>query len=160
MDNRNKENKKAALLAKNIIRDFESLQLHLYICPAGKKTIGFGHVVSRYEKIPDSIKKSVAEKLLDHDIKKAQITLNKYCKVPLTHNQQAALISFIFNVGTGSFQASTLRQKLNRCEYILAANELLKWTYSNGIKLKGLEKRRKLERSVFLNNTEQEKKKQ
>ncbi|HJD59000.1 MAG TPA: glycoside hydrolase family protein [Rickettsia endosymbiont of Ceroptres masudai] len=36
--------------------------------------------------------------------------------------QQVALISFIFNFGSGKFQASTLRQKLNRGEYLNAAN--------------------------------------
>ncbi|XJO32893.1 glycoside hydrolase family protein [Rickettsia rickettsii] len=45
---------------------------------------------------------------------------------PLTENQQAALISFIFNCGAGAFQASTLQQKLNRGEYANAANELLR----------------------------------
>ncbi|WP_342270758.1 lysozyme [Rickettsia endosymbiont of Orchestes rusci] len=61
-------------------------------------------------------------------------------------------MSFIFNCGAGAFQASTLRQKLNRGEYLLAANELLRWVHAKGrVKLQGLIRRRQLERSLFLN---------
>ncbi|WP_392505727.1 glycoside hydrolase family protein [Rickettsia sp. 2024-CO-Wats] len=63
--------------------------------------------------------------------------------MPLTENQQAALISFIFNCGAGAFQASTLRQKLNRGEYANAANnELLRWMRAKGgLSLQGLKHR-------------------
>ena len=44
-----------------------------------------------------------------------------------------------------------MRQKLNRGEYSSAADELLKWVHSGGIRLNGLVKRRALERLVFLN---------
>ncbi|HJD60050.1 MAG TPA: lysozyme [Rickettsia endosymbiont of Omalisus fontisbellaquei] len=84
-------------------------------------------------------------------MRKAQAALHRYCSVPLTENQQAALISFIFNFGGGKFQASTLRQKLNRGEYSNAANELLKWVHiKGGVKLQGLVKRRQKERALFL----------
>ncbi|WP_231289984.1 glycoside hydrolase family protein [Rickettsia australis] len=49
------------------------------------------------------------------------------------------------------FQASTLQQKLNRGEYLNAANELPRWVHAKGgVKLQGLVKRRNLERSLFL----------
>ncbi|MCX4084619.1 glycoside hydrolase family protein [Rickettsia hoogstraalii] len=57
--------------------------------------------------------------------------------------QQVALISFIFNFGSGKFQASILRQKLNRGEYLNAANELLCWVHAKDrVKLQGLVKLR------------------
>ncbi|WP_147144064.1 glycoside hydrolase family protein [Rickettsia asiatica] len=58
-------------------------------------------------------------------------------------------MSFIFNCGSGKFQASILRQKLNRGEYANAANALLRWVHvKGGIKLQGLVKRRQLERFI------------
>ncbi|HJD55386.1 MAG TPA: lysozyme [Rickettsia endosymbiont of Pyrocoelia pectoralis] len=137
-------------LAKNIIKQFEGLHLSTYYCPAGLKTIGYGHVIKSYEKISNKITVQQAEELLEEDIRKAEVILYKYCSVPLTENQQASLISFIFNCGSGAFQSSTLRQKLNRKEYLAAADELLKWVNCKGIKLSGLIKRRNLEREVFL----------
>ncbi|MDE8612071.1 lysozyme [Rickettsia felis] len=57
----------------------------------------------------------------------------------------------MFNCGSGAFQASTLRQKLNRGEYLNAAGEMLRWVKAKGgVKLQGLVKRRAIERSLFL----------
>ncbi len=139
--------------AKDLIKQFEGLRLNAYLCPAGVKTIGYGHVIKPHEqaKIGESISKEQAERLLEEDVTQAQRILYKYCSVYLSIPQKAALISFIFNCGSGAFQASTLRQKLNRGEYSSAADELLKWVHSGGVRLNGLVKRRALERAVFLN---------
>ncbi|WP_342270459.1 lysozyme [Rickettsia endosymbiont of Orchestes rusci] len=142
----------AITIASDLIKQFEGLRLNSYYCPAGHKTIGYGHVIEPQEQIGNRIDKQQAEDLLEKDIRKAETILYRYCRVPLTKNQQAALISFIFNCGGGAFQASTLRQKLNRGEYLNAANELLRWVNAKGrVKLQGLVKRRTIERSLFLN---------
>ncbi|MCC8467883.1 MAG: glycoside hydrolase family protein [Rickettsia endosymbiont of Eriopis connexa] len=57
--------------------------------------------------------------------------------------QQVVLISFIFNFDSGKFQTSTLRQKLNRVEYLAAIAELPRWIHAKDrVKLQGLVKRR------------------
>jgi len=139
-------------IAAELIKSFEGLMLVKYKCSGGMTTIGYGHVIRKNEEIADCITKEQAEMLLAEDIKLAQYALGRYCHVPLSATQEAALISFIFNCGSGAFQASTLRQKLNRYEYILAANELPKWVYARGIRLKGLAARRTAERNLFLAN--------
>ena len=58
-----------------------------------------------------------------------------------------------FMEAAGAFQASALRQKLLRREYDLAADEFLKWVYARGLKLKGLIKRRLIERNLFLSGS-------
>ena len=60
------------------------------------------------------------------------------------------MLSFTFNLGSGALQRSTLRMKLNRGEYKLAADEFLKWAKAGGITLNGLMLRRKAEQSLFL----------
>ncbi|AAY61784.1 phage lysozyme family protein [Rickettsia felis str. Pedreira] len=60
------------------------------------------------ESIGNRINKQQAEELIEKDIRKAQMLLHRHCVVPLTENQQATLISVIFNFGGGKFQASTL----------------------------------------------------
>ena len=141
----------AIRIATDLIKKFEGLRLTSYYCPAGHKTIGYGHVIKPYDRIVDRITEQQAEKLLEQDVREAENTLHKYCNVPLTENQQAALISFIFNCGGDAFRSSTLRQKLNRGEYGNAANELPRWIHTKGkVKLQGLVKRRAIERSLFL----------
>ncbi|WP_342270465.1 lysozyme [Rickettsia endosymbiont of Orchestes rusci] len=139
-------------LAKQLIKQFESLRLAPYYCPAGRKTIGYGHAIKPHELpyLDTEITKEQAERLLDEDVKQVQIALHKYCHVYLSVNQQVALISFIFNCGAGAFKASTLRRKLNKGQYSAAADEFLKWVYAGDKKLTGLVKRRTIERAVFL----------
>ncbi|HJD55750.1 MAG TPA: lysozyme [Rickettsia endosymbiont of Pyrocoelia pectoralis] len=92
----------------------------------------------------------IAEKLLDEDIKEVSTILYKYCHVPLLTCQQVALISFIFNCGSLAFKNSTLLKELNQYRYLKAADEFLRWVHIKGKKLKGLVKRRAIERAVFL----------
>jgi lysozyme len=137
--------------AEYIIKSFEGLRLQPYYCPAGLKTIGWGHVIKgdTQQKL-ESITEEQADQLLEQDMTQAKSTLYRHCRVPLNYSQEGALISFIFNCGAAAFQASTLRQKLLRGEYLLAADEFPKWVHAGGIKLKGLVRRRLLEREVFL----------
>jgi lysozyme len=61
-----------------------------------------------------------------------------------------ALVSFAFNVGLGTLQKSTLRQKCLREDWEGAAEEFLKYTKGGGKVLPGLVKRRNDERALFL----------
>jgi lysozyme len=106
-----------AELAAKLIKAFEVLRLMTYYCSGGKRTIGYGHVLQDYEQHYQKISLDIAENLLEQYIEKSKNYLYKNCKVSLSREQEAALVSFIFNCGTGSFQASTLRQKLNHSEY-------------------------------------------
>ena len=67
-----------------------------------------------------------------------------------------ALVSFIFNVGAGAFQASSLRQKLNRGEYQATAEQFLRWVHGGGRILQGLVRRRHNERALFLRQDQPE----
>jgi lysozyme len=74
----------------------------------------------------------------------------RHIRVPLEDGQFNALCSFVFNLGSGALQSSTLRRKINRGDYIGAANEFPRWVYAGGRKLKGLVRRREHERLMFI----------
>ena len=65
-----------------------------------------------------------------------------------------ALVSFAFNVGLGTLQKSTLRQKCLREDWEGAAEEFLKYTKGGGKVLPGLVKRRNDERAIFLSGSQ------
>jgi lysozyme len=75
--------------------------------------------------------------------------VNAAVKVPITQPQFDALISFVYNVGTGAFLKSTLLSKLNAGDYAGAAAEFPKWNKSAGHVELGLIIRRALEKSWF-----------
>ena len=137
--------------AANFIAEHEGLQLHVYKCPVGVSTIGYGHVLRDFEDF-QTITESQALELLKLDTSCALVGILRNTKVQLNINQQIALTSFVYNLGLKAYIASSLRQKLNRSEYVSAANEFMKWIYAGGRVLRGLINRRKKEMELFLCN--------
>ncbi len=131
-----------------IVKYFEGFEPVAYLDPVGIITLGFGETLGVQP--GDTItEEEAAEKLvkrLDNDFAKF---IRSYVQVPLTQYQFDALASFIYNVGGGAFQGSTLLEKLNKGDYEGAAHEFPKWKFAGGKVLKGLENRRKAEQALF-----------
>lgn len=134
-----------------LIAKYEGFAPRIYICPAGYKTIGYGHVVLPHE-VFDEISENAARKLLRADAAVAERAVRRLIQVSLTQNQFDALVSFVFNVGGGALQRSTLRRLVNRKEYALAAQQFLKWTRAGSKILPGLVARRKEEAALFMDD--------
>jgi len=138
----------------DIILKFEGFESSPYLCPASIPTIGFGS--TRYAdgtpvKLADhSISMDEAIELLYATLSTYEDAVNKNVKAPINQNQFDALVSFAYNVGANNFAKSTLLKKLNKADYLGAADELLRWNRGGGKVLKGLVLRRDAERSLFL----------
>ena len=132
-----------------IIKRFEGFKAVTYMDSGGKATIGFGHLLKPPEAFL-SISQQEAEELLIKDLYTAERAVLRLTRVLLTDNQFDALVSFTFNLGSGSYQRSTLRAMLNRGEYENCATEFPKWSKCGGKTIKGLLRRRLTERDLFL----------
>lgn len=133
----------------DLIKRFEGFRSKPYYCAAGKLTIGYGHVVLKGEDFSAGITKEQGEELLRKDLLVAELAVQKYVDVPLSDLQHGALVSWTFNLGAGALQRSTMRSVLNRGEYQLVDDEMEKWVYAGGRKLKGLVLRRQEEGRMF-----------
>lgn len=136
---------------KQLIKEHEGFRANAYPDPGtggDPWTIGYGH--TKGVKKGDTITKSQADKFLLDDLKGPERTIGNKVTVRLTQNQFDALSSFIFNLGSGNFEKSTLLRKLNKKDYTGAADEFLKWNKAGGRVLPGLTRRRKDERDLFL----------
>jgi len=60
-----------------------------------------------------------------------------------------AICDFVFNLGAGRLQSSTLRRKINTEEWDDVPYELSRWVYGGGKKLRGLVLRREAESAFF-----------
>ncbi len=120
-----------------------------YRCLGGALTIGYGHRIMPGEKILHEISKEEASILLKVDIERAYFHLRRLVKVSLHPGQEVSLISFIFNVGSGAFQRSILRSKVNREEHEEVPSEFLKWIWAGGFRHKGLLQRRVEEAALY-----------
>ena len=142
---------------KALIQSFEQCRLHAYLDGGGVLTIGWGHTgTDVYD--GQTISQEEADALFVADVAEAEDGVNRLVTVPLTQNQFDALVSFAFNVGTDidedtkaeGLGDSTLLRKLNSSDYIGAADEFMKWNKDNGVVVKGLTRRRRAERDLFL----------
>lgn len=134
---------------KNLIKSFEGLRTKCYRCSANVLTIGYGHTGADVKE-GMIITKEQAEQLLTKDLEKFEKGVSSCVKVTINQNQFDSLVSFAFNCGLGALQSSTLLKKLNAKNFLVAADEFLKWDKVNGKPLAGLTKRRQAERTLFL----------
>ena len=148
-----------------MIQHHEGIRYKPYRCPAKLWTVGVGHVMYPEQgrlKIEDrdsfslrpednrQFTKEEVDGILRSDLARFERGVAQFCPVPLTQGMFDGLVSFSFNVGLGTLQRSTLRQKLLRGDKAGAAEELLKYCMAGGKILKGLQNRRIDERAMFL----------
>lgn len=138
------------------IAQFEGFRANLYNDAAGHATIGFGHLVHRGRvdgsepaEFKAGISRERALKLLRTDAQGAGSTIERAVTVPLNQAQFDALVSFVFNVGGGALQKSTLLRRLNAGEFDAVPAELAKWNKAGGRVLPGLTRRREAEGRLF-----------
>lgn len=151
--------------ALKAITHHEGVRLKPYRCPARLWTVGVGHVIDPnhakvpFEErnllpIPDGWNRKLSmdevNAILTADLQRFERGVLRYCPSGITQGRFDALVSFAFNVGLGTLQRSTLRQKHNRGDFDGAADEFLKYSMAAGKVLKGLLNRRKDERAMYL----------
>ncbi|MAR57214.1 MAG: muraminidase [Rickettsiales bacterium] len=131
----------------NLIKHFEGFEPEIYLDAAGLPTIGYGHLIRKgeHKMFENGISESAAEALLAKDVWTAESGVLRLISVPLTDGQFDALVSFTFNLGSGALQRSTLRRKVNREEHHEVPEQLMRWVWAGGRKLKGLMRRREAE---------------
>lgn len=122
---------------KQETREAEGLRLKAYLDSAGVPTIGYGH--TKGVRMGDRCTLQQAEAWLDEDLDTAELCVARKVKVPLTDNQFAALVVFVFNVGVNAFATSTLLRVLNQGRYDLVPDQMRRW---NKVTIPGTKKKR------------------
>ena len=136
----------------HLTESFEGLSLVSYpdTATGGEPwTIAYGHTG------PDvhpgmTITQEQAEDLLMQDVQKAAADVNAKVTTDLTQEEFDALVDFVFNVGAGNFNASTLLKKVNAGDIHGAAAEFERWDMAAGKHMAGLLRRRHAEAEEFL----------
>lgn len=133
---------------RDLIKKYEGLRLKAYKCPAGVWTVGYGH--TRGVTSSTEISQSMADLFLLDDIRPLERYINKL-GINFRQGQFDAIVSFMFNLGEGNFNKSTLKKKIlagGNDEDIAA--EFKKWNKAGGKVLDGLTKRREEEAEMWL----------
>ena len=140
----------------SLIHSFESCKLNAYKDPGSKDglpiTIGWGstmYVDGSRIKLGDVITQVKADELFVFEVVSKSNVLTAM-NLKINQNQYDSLCSFIYNLGMGSFNSSTLLKKikLNPKDETIRA-EFMKWINNDGKVLKGLIRRRKAEADLY-----------
>ena len=151
--------------AIKVICHHEGIRYKPYRCPAQLWTIGVGHVLypdqakipmdqrGAYPLRPEdnrTFSKDEVDGILRSDLQRFERGVAQLIPAALTQGQFDACVSFAFNVGLGTLQRSTFRQKVIRGEKDAAIASLLQYCKAGGKVLRGLENRRKDEAALFI----------
>ena len=136
---------------KEFIKKHEGLRLVRYPDAGGKDTIGYGHLILASDVIGTNITQQQADMMLSSDLMWAEKAVNDGILIALNQNEFDALVSFVFNVGSGAFSKGTLRNLINSRQPSAAIYNWWTTHYitAGGKELEGLKTRRKEEAEMF-----------
>ncbi|MBA4287356.1 MAG: hypothetical protein C0434_17705 [Xanthomonadaceae bacterium] len=148
-------------LVRSTIERHEGRVPYVYKDQAGHDTFGIGHRLTsadaglRQYTRSNPAPAAVVDALFAQDVARFVAVVDGL-RLPLTASQRAALVSLAFNIGSGSFTASTLAAKLRSGDWRGAADQFAAWSKitdpKTGAKVSsaGLARRRADERALFL----------
>jgi GH24 family phage-related lysozyme (muramidase) len=146
----------ALAMATKICQQFESCELSAYHGAAdrpGLISIGWGatEIDGQPVQLGTTITQDEADAMLASTLSSVQAKVKALVTVALTDYQEAALISFAYNVGAGAtgLGGSTLLKDLNAGDFDAAAQQFGLWDHAAGVEVDGLKRRRAYEAQVF-----------
>jgi GH24 family phage-related lysozyme (muramidase) len=135
-----------------LVKEFEGCRLDAYLCPAGVWTIGWGHTGPE---VKQGLRwtQQQADAALAADLHEAHAGMLQALPMARSYSgpRQAALTSWVFNIGASAAADSTLRRRLAAGEdpATVVREELPRWNKGGSGVLPGLVRRRAAEVALF-----------
>ena len=137
--------------AAELCRKYEGYRAKPYLCPANVATIGYG---STY--YADGKKITLQDPPMDEPTARALLLVElehtylpgvlRNCPILATDERKCnSVVDFVYNLGIGRLQTSTLKRKINAQDWEGAKEQLMLWNKGGGKVLSGLTKRRQAE---------------
>lgn len=141
--------------AVDLLKKVEGFSATTYVCPGGRPTIGYG---STKKFLVEAKKITQAKATAELKAEVAEIARKLRVEVgtkALSLHEEAAVVSFIYNVGWSAFKGSTMCRLIKEgADHKKVAEEFAKWKYVTvgGSKKisNGLVNRRAKEKRLFL----------
>ncbi|HHY0331108.1 TPA: lysozyme [Vibrio cholerae] len=138
------------------IANEEGCRAQAYQCSADVWTIGLGHT-SGVKQDDKATNEQVAQYFVK-DVATAEEVVKKHITQTPSQAEYDMMVSFVFNLGAGNFQTSTLLRKFNQGDNQGACQQYPRWVYVNGKDCRieendcpGIPKRRDKEMNICLN---------
>jgi lysozyme len=140
--------------AIDLVKKFEGLRLHAYVCPAGVVTIGYGYTNNAGfgpgVKMGDVWTQQQAENMLVEGLRNFAARIQDHFVIKPNPDQFGAFVSLAYNIGRESFIKSTALERWNAGDVKGSAEALTWWKKAGGKVLRGLVRRREEEAALIL----------
>ncbi|MEO5568875.1 MAG: lysozyme [Gemmatimonadaceae bacterium] len=131
-----------------LLKHFEGWRSRAYPDPAtGGKPWSIGYGFTKGVQPGDVMTLEEGEERLKHEVAEFEDGL---AVVPANENQHAAMTCLAYNIGLGNFRVSSVRRFHNLGQFERAADAFLLWIKAAGKVMPGLFRRRRAERSLYL----------
>ncbi len=138
-----------------VLKYFENCSLSAYPDPAtggAPWTIGWGHTG------PEVVRGLVwtqakADAQLLADLAEREMSVSCAVTSSVSQGQFDALVVFVYNLGHGNFEGSTLLRMVNAGDMDKAISQFPRWNRANGKPMRGLKRRRAAEAALFAGKT-------
>ena len=138
-----------------VLKHFENCSLSAYPDPAtggAPWTIGWGHTGP--EVAPGLVwTQAKADAQLLADLAAREFTVSCAVTGGVDQGQFDALVDFVYNLGAGNFEGSTLLKLVNAGDMAGAAAQFSRWNRAAGKPMRGLTRRRAAEAALFAGKT-------
>jgi len=134
----------------SIIKQFEGCRLSSYQDSGGIWTVGYGHTGT--EVVPDLTwtQDQADAQLADDIVGRAETPIDTLVKYELDDNKYSALVSFVFNIGSGNFAKSAVLTAINAGDLDDAPTHMNAWVHDRAGNVdKGLVRRRSAEIELY-----------
>ncbi len=108
----------------------EGIKYDAYKDSVGVWTICRGHTAG--VKAGDHATQEQCDQYFRDDLAQATVQLDSLAKVEIPTGAKVVFVDFIFNVGVGNFQSSTMLKKINSGDFAGACREFSRWTRAGG----------------------------
>lgn len=135
----------AAFVAYDLTLPAEGLVLSPYSDPVGIRTFCVGHLATKKDKVKDSYTVEECMEIYAQDWKKHEQETVKMVGGKdkfASEWQQAAATDMTFNNGPSLIEKSTMISLIKQGKHVEACDQLIRWVFAKGKKLKGLVIRR------------------
>lgn len=137
-------------IAAGIVRPWEGSSQE--VCPdiVGVPTVCYGHTGKDVKLGQPRRTAAECERLLSGDLAIAHAAVKRCIPRQLPVPTEAALVSFVFNVGPSGVCGSTLGKHMNAGNIAQGCGQLMRWVYAGGKRVQGLVNRRQAEYRVCM----------
>ena len=140
----------AIALAVAFIAPFEGYSGTVYRDSVGVKTICDGQTAADNADFSKVYTRAECEQMLGKDLVKYDAMVHSCIKVPLSPHREAALVSFVYNLGQGALCHGMVAKYLNAGNVAAGCHAMLAYNHAGGRVLAGLTRRREAEEKLCL----------